>query len=213
MTTPSLTAMRPPTERGRKTRHALLEAAETVFGARGYEEASISEITQRAGVAQGTFYVYFEDKKAIYIELVDELGSRLRRFLAAATDGIEDRLEVERAGLAAFFRFIRTHGALYRLVRQAEFVDKPAFRRYYDRLAEGYAAGLAKAMDAKQVRRANPEIVAYCLMGMADFLGMRWVLWEKDDAALERVVETAAALIRDGLAPREAKVKRRRGAA
>src|SRR4051812_26185580 len=113
----------PPTKRGQKTRQQLLDAAERVFGTKGFEEASIAELTRRAGVALGTFYVYFPDKKSIFVELVDALGSRLRHHLAESTAGLTDRMQVERTSLAAFFEFADEHRQLYRIVRQAEFVD------------------------------------------------------------------------------------------
>ena len=192
----------PTTARGRRTRQQLLRAAEGVFGKRGFEGASISEITRRAGVAQGTFYIYFPDKKSVYVELVEELGRRLRNHLAEAVEGLEDRLDVERAGLEAFFRFTRQHRSLYRLVRQAEFVDDRAFRAYYRSMAAPYAAGLAEAMDAAQIRRMDPEALAYCLMGIADFLGMRWALWEADcQSSGEEAIQEAMDLIHAGLAP------------
>ena len=171
-----------------------------MFGAKGFEGASIAEITQRAGVALGTFYVYFPDKESVFVELVDELGARLRRRLSLATRGLSERLEAERAGLTAFFDFLREHRELYRIVRQAEFVDEAVFRRYYQRLAEGYAEALKGAMERGEVRRVDPECLAYCLMGIGDFLGMRWVLWSDADAR-DRVVEQAMAFIRHGLAP------------
>jgi AcrR family transcriptional regulator len=194
----------PTTARGRRTRQQLLRAAEQVFGKRGFEGASISEITRRAGVAQGTFYIYFPDKKSVYVELVEELGRRLRNHLAEAVEGLEDRIDVERAGLEAFFRFTRQHRSLYRLVRQAEFVDDRAFRAYYRSMAAPYAAGLAQAMDAEQIRRMDPEALAYCLMGIADFLGMRWALWESDaKTSGEDAIQEAMDLIHAGLAPAE----------
>ena len=51
------------------------------------------------------------------------------------------------------------------------------------------------------MRRMDPEALAYCLMGISDFLGMRWVLWE-EDPGLERVLDTAMTLISHGLDPR-----------
>jgi AcrR family transcriptional regulator len=189
----------PATARGQATRRRLLDAAEEVFGASGYERASIVEITKRAGVAQGTFYVYFPDKRAIFAELVLGLGDELRRRIAAAVRGIDDRLEVERRGFRAFFTFIAAHRNLYRIVRQAEFVDEELYRGYYRRLAEGYRRGLARAIDAGQVRDLDPETLAYCLMGIADFLGMRWVLWEERDPP-EHVLETVAELYSRGMA-------------
>ena len=61
----------------------LLEAAETEFGERGFAKASVSSITRRAGVGQGTFYLYFPGKEAVLIELVRHMGRELRRALSA----------------------------------------------------------------------------------------------------------------------------------
>jgi AcrR family transcriptional regulator len=193
----------PPTTRGQRTRLKLLRAAETVFGEKGYEHASIAEITREAGVALGTFYVYFPDKQSLFVEVVDGLGARLRRLIAESVEGLEERLEVEREGLRTFFRFASEHRALYRIVRQAEFVDEACYRRYYEAFARGYVQGLEQAMEAGQVRRMDPEVLAYCLMGLGDFLGMRWVLWEGEEG-LERALESAMDFIRHGLEVRPA---------
>ncbi len=189
---------KPVTPRGQRTRHKLLEAAEAVFGEKGYERASVVEITQRAGVAQGTFYVYFPSKKAIFVELVKELSHRLRREIAEAVAGLSDRIEIERVGFRTFFDFAHRHRNLYKIVRQAEFVDEELFRWYYRRLAEGYARGLAEAMEKGQIRRLDPECLAYCLMGIADFLGMRWVLWDGESPP-DEVIETMMTFIRYGM--------------
>jgi len=188
----------PATARGQKTRDKLLKAAEAVFGDKGYERASIADITRKGGVALGTFYVYFPDKQSIFVEVVDELGARLRRLIAEAVAGCETRMEVERVGLRTFFEFASKHHNLYRIVRQAEFVDEACYRRYYGRFAKGYAQGLTKAMEAGEVRRVDAETLAYCLMGIGDFLGMRWVLWD-GEKGLEKVLDTAMTLIRHGV--------------
>lgn len=170
----------PKRERGRRTRRQLLDAAEAAFGSRGYFEASVVEITRRARVAQGTFYVYFPSKRAIFSELVRERSRDLRRTIQKAISGVADRRDVERIGFEAFFTFIRRHRAMYRIVRQAEFVDPRLYRWYYERFAEGYIPALRQAMRRGQIRSLDPEVLTYCLMGIADFLGMRWVLWEKN---------------------------------
>lgn len=189
---------RPITSRGQLTRQKLLAAAETVFGEKGYKGASVVEITQRAGVAQGTFYVYFPDKKAIFIELVRELNHNMRREIVEAVAGLSDRIEVERVGFRTFFRYAQEHRHLYKIVRLAESVDEDVFRWHYRRLAEGYTRGLAQAMDAGQVRRLDPESLAYCLMGISEFLGMRWVLWEGESPP-DHVFESIMSFIRFGM--------------
>src|SRR5690606_16161153 len=68
---------RPLTSRGQQTRRRLLEAAEQVFADLGYHEASIVKITEHAGVALGTFYLYFDSKQSIFEALVLDLNSRV----------------------------------------------------------------------------------------------------------------------------------------
>lgn len=204
----------PATARGQRTRHKLVEAAEVVFGEKGFERASISDITRQAGVALGTFYVYFPDKQALLVEVVDGLGARLRAELARAIAGLGDRLAVERAGFRAFFAFVTRHRLLYRVVRQAEFVDEACFRRYYRRFAVPYARALEAAQRAGQVRRIDPEALAYSLMGIADFLGMRYVLWGRA-RHVDRALAAAVELVGGGMAaarepPRPAPRRRRK---
>jgi AcrR family transcriptional regulator len=60
----------PRTERGRRTQRAILDAAAAEFGDKGFHDSSIVSITQRAGVALGSFYTYFESKDALFRALV-----------------------------------------------------------------------------------------------------------------------------------------------
>jgi hypothetical protein len=87
-------------------------------------------------------------------------------------------------------------------VRQAEFVDEECFRRYYRGFAVPYARALERAQRRGQLRRIDPEALAYCLMGIADFLGMRYVLWGRGRGA-ESALEAALSFIRNGMSAGE----------
>jgi len=175
----------PRTGRGERTRAKLLAAAEQVFADLGYHDASIVKITEAAGVGQGTFYLYFDGKQDVFDELVEDLNRRVRHAMIEASSAAADRVEAERAGFAAFFRFTAEHPALYRIIRQAEFVSPGALRLHYTRIVEGYMTGLAKARAAGQVGdEVDPEVAAWALMGIGEIVGMRWVLWGSwDDEA------------------------------
>ena len=149
--------LRPKTARGEATRRAILAAAEIVIGRQGYSEASIGSITRQAGVAQGTFYIYFAGKDEVFSELVAEMGRMLRHVISEATSGFEDRLEAEREGLRAFLTFVSAHPELYRIVQEAQFVDPEAYRDYFGTFAQGYREGLEKAVreENDQCRRCG----------------------------------------------------------
>jgi AcrR family transcriptional regulator len=190
----------PSTERGRATRQALLDAAEAVFDEHSFDRASISEITRRAGVAQGTFYLYFTDKRSIFVELVETLSHGLRSAIADAVVGLGDRIEVERVGFEVFFDYITRHRAFYKLVRECEFVNPEVFRSYYDRFLEGYVPGLAEAIDRGEFPDGvDPEVLAFCLMGIGEIIGLRYVVW-RDGRPLEpRVAEQVWRFMQRGL--------------
>ncbi|MDP3276286.1 MAG: TetR/AcrR family transcriptional regulator [Deltaproteobacteria bacterium] len=57
----------------------LLRAASTVFTTRGYHDAKVEDIAAQAGVAKGTFYLYFKDKRSVFVELVDSLFERISK--------------------------------------------------------------------------------------------------------------------------------------
>ena len=171
----------PVTARGEATRRKILDAAEAVFGEMGYYEASISEITRRAGVAQGTYYIYFHSKREIFAELVEDIGHRLRTEMHTAIASASNRLEMEKRGFEAFFRFVAGHRHLYSIVQEAERVAPEAFYAYYRGISQGYTRGLNEAMDDGSVRRMDPEAIAYTLMGIGHFVALRWLIWPQED--------------------------------
>lgn len=174
-------SLMPVTARGEATRRKILDAAEAVFGELGYYEASISEITRRAGVAQGTYYIYFHSKREIFAELVEDIGHRLRTEMHTAIAGASGRLEVEQRGFEAFFRFVASHRRIYSIVQEAERVAPEAFYAYYRGISQGYVRGLNEAMGEGSVRRLDPEAIAYTLMGIGHFVALRWLIWPQED--------------------------------
>lgn len=167
------------TARGERTRRKLLEAAEKVFADLGYHDASVVKITDAAGVAQGTFYLYFDSKLAVFEEVLLDLNHRVRQAMAEGARGATTREAAERGGFAGFFRFTAEHPALYRVIRQAEFVAPALLERHYATIAAGYVDGLRQAMASGEIADADPEVVAWALMAVGEMIGMRWVLWPK----------------------------------
>lgn len=190
----------PKTARGRKTRDRLLAAAEREFGEKGFHEAGISGISQRAGVALGTFYVYFKSKEEIFRALVDHMGRRTRAHLSARIAEAENRLEAERLGLEAFIEFVREHHDLYRIVMESQFVAEDAYRAYYLTFVEAYRRNLADAARTGEIRSGDEETRAWALVGMSVFLGMRYGVWDKE-RSVQDVARGAYDLIARGLAP------------
>jgi len=186
----------PQTERGMRTRASLLVAAEAVFLEHGYHEASVVKITEHAGVSQGTFYLYFTSKKQVFDELVVDLNRRVRQAMSEGAATGRDRREAEHRGFEAFFRFTAEHPALYRIIRQAEFVSPEMHKLHYTRIVEGYVAALQRAAAEGELVELDPVVTSWALMGIGEIVGMRWVLWdEKPGEVPDTVMAEVARLI------------------
>src|SRR3954469_11006844 len=70
-------------ERKAQNRAKLLEAARKVFAEKGYGAATARDIVRETDLATGTFYNYFEDKQAVFIALLDEMGEKGRAIVRA----------------------------------------------------------------------------------------------------------------------------------
>ena len=191
----------PKTSRGERTRQRILVAAERQIGTHGFADTSIASITLEAKVAQGTFYVYFRTKEDVLRELVLRMGRRLRRSLTLAAAGLDDRLEIERRGIHAFFAFVRQNPNLYRVVAESQFIDETAYRKYYTDFAASYRALLEASVARGQISPGDAEVRAWALMGVSDMAGRRYALWETEQP-FEAAAEAAFDFVAHGLALR-----------
>ena len=192
-------AKQPRTDRGRKTRRAILDAARSEFGERGFHDASISSITRRAGVALGSFYTYFDSKDALFRALVRDMSDQVRDHVAPVLQSAPDQVAAEQAGLKAFIEFVRGQKEIYRIIDEAEFVDPDSFRAHYSTTAERIAQRLEAAAARGEVRGEHSDVHAWAIMGINVFLGLRFGVWGEELSA-DAVAKAAAGLLRDGLA-------------
>lgn len=202
VTTASPDAKQPRTDRGRKTRRAILDAARSEFGERGFHDASISGITRRAGVALGSFYTYFDSKDALFRALVRDMSDQVRDHVAPVLQSAPDQVAAEQAGLKAFIDFVRGHKEIYRIIDEAEFVDPDSFRAHYSTTAERIAQRLEAAAARGEVRGDHSEVHAWAIMGMNVFLGLRYGVWGEELSA-DTVARAVARLLRSGLVPEQ----------
>jgi AcrR family transcriptional regulator len=188
---------------GQITKGIIFQSAEKVFGQVGFNRANISEITRLARVAQGTFYIHFKSKRDLLEGFVHYLSRELRRTLRQATQGIEDRRDMEREGMAAFFRFLRLHSPIYRVVAESETVGPEVGMWYYKKLADGYISGLRKGVREKEIRNLPVPFLARSLMGFNHMLGLKWLVWKPFPTAEfpKPLLADAIQFVMEGLSP------------
>ena len=124
-------------------RRELLQAAVGVFAEKGIASASVDDIVRAAGVAKGTFYLYFATKddaiNAVAGWMVETVAERIQAIAADA-----DRSPVER--LLAFGASVRQVGGEPHERDLVEVVHRPENRVLHDRIGERALSRLAPAV-------------------------------------------------------------------
>lgn len=145
----------------------MLKAARKVFATHGFHGAAVSDIVKEAGVAQGTFYLYFSDKKAAFYEILDIFLGELKEILVEAqTEGGFKDLTL---GLTQHFV---KNGDLARIFfREASGLDAETDRRlheFYEFLYDKVEADIERFIKEGKTRKVNARIAAYAIVGMTE---------------------------------------------
>ncbi len=192
----------PSTKRGLATFEKICRAAEMLFHTRGYNATTVFDIVTEAGVANGTFYLYFEDKYSIFRRLLLEYSHRIRSTIAIATEGLTDRREKERIGIQTFIKYVRDNPQSYTIIWQSLQIDKKLFIDYYSNFAAHYITRLKTAEEDGQLKPYDPLTTAYFLMGVSNFVGLQVILFDSEhssDADIDRIVDQVMMLLDNGL--------------
>lgn len=189
----------PKTKRGEATLEKICLAAETLFYQKGYNNTSIVDITNLSGIALGTFYIYFKDKYLLYKYLLLRYSHQIRKEISDATKDLSTRREKEREGLKTFLKYTRENKQSYNIIWESLYIDKKLFINYYDTFADRYSQGIIEAQSTGEIKGYDPTVVSYFLMGISNFIGLKYVMFDDDDADYDHVVDQVIDILDKGL--------------
>jgi len=154
-------------EQSAATRSALVDAARSLFGERGFAAVSTEEIVQAAGVTRGALYHHFKDKQDLFTAVVERVEQEILERVAAAALAEPDVWEQQRVAVGAFL-----DGCLDPAVQRVILTDAPsvlglaAWREIEARYGLALVrAGLQNVMDAGLIERQPLEPLAHMLLG------------------------------------------------
>ena len=190
-------------ERHEQNKNRLFQAAADVVGKHGYAEASIARITERAGLAQGTFYLYFKNRQDLLDQLLPTVGREMIEFVTTAVHGSSDIFEVEERGFRAFFSYVLKHKHFFRILHEAAVAAPKGYERHFKLLSDRYVSSLARATERGQIKSYKAEqleLIGYVLMAARDYIHLRFASASRRQNQIpEWVVETYMDFVRTGL--------------
>ena len=179
-------------------RQQLVDTALTLFAQRGLHGTSMDDIADAAGVTKPVLYQHFRSKRALFMELLEDVGRHLLQAITEATAvAASPREQVER-GLTAYFEFVADHHASFVLLfgdgsrRDEEFAA--AVNDVESTIADFVAALIDAGLDDD-----HRQLLAHAIVGMAESASRRWVATgakEPASVAASRVANLAWAGLR-----------------
>lgn len=191
-------------------REQLLDAALAAFAAQGYRATKVSDVVARAGVAQGTFYLYFRSKGEVVLALVDRfcrvlLGAR-ESLETTVGDTYDEYVSLARERTRALLERTLEHRALaalfYREGIGAEPEIEEQLRAFRAQMSHRSAAQLDEAVARGYLRPHDTKIAALAINGMWERVILDLVLRPGAEPDLDRIVEAMLALQLEGLRAR-----------
>lgn len=189
----------PKTQRGQVTLEKISKAAETLFYQKGYHNTTIVDIASLSNIALGTFYIYFKDKYNLYKYLLFRYSHQIRMEISSETKEAQGRKEKERVGLKTFLKYIRENKHAYNIIWESLYIDKTLFMNYYDTFAERYSNGMSEAQKHGEVIEGDPKVISYFLMGVSNFIGLKYVMFDEENLNYDKVVDQVIDILENGL--------------
>jgi AcrR family transcriptional regulator len=190
-----------------RRRKQIIAAAALLFSNNGFYETDVEDIARLAGIAKGTIYNYFDDKRDLFMSAVAWGQERLISKIDEATRGMDDpALKLETA-MQTYLSFFQRNRHLYRLIflHRNAYRDKTELRFTKKYLAHRYAFEniLREGIEAGILKNVNVHIVSFAISGIIHALYHNR-LFHRDSMAPASDISLAKELVFNGLLEKEA---------
>ena len=157
-------------------RRQLLDTSRTVFAERGFHGTSMDDVADAAGVTKPVLYQHFRSKRALFAELLSDIGDHLLDDWRTATLAGNGPRDTVHRGFTAYFLFLEANPAAFRLLFGATVRHDPEFGDICEDVVERIASAVVGLIEIEGPSEQRAAL-AHALVGMAEAVA-RWVLTE-----------------------------------
>lgn len=158
-----------------RRRQQLLDVSLGVFAERGFHPTSMNDLAEAAGVTKPVLYQHFGSKRELYLELLEDVGTRLREAIGKATsEAASPREQVER-GFGAYFRFVAEHEAAFQVLFGGGTRRDEEFAVHARKVEESVADAIANLIDVPGLPDDERRLLAHGIVGLAEGTSRHWL--------------------------------------
>ena len=186
-------------------RTLITDAAVDVFAEKGFHQARVSDIARRAGVADGTIYLYFKNKEDLLLSVFEEKMDYLLTELGVALEGIQHPEERIRQFARFHFEQVRENRAAAEVLQVELRLSNKFLKEYRPEKLWAYLGVFGQIVREGQARgdfdpSIDPFISMWAFFGSIDEIAMQWVLSKNSERfSLEQAAEQVAEVFIRGL--------------
>ncbi len=171
-------------------RKEIIQQAIEVFSHKGYHHTKISDITRALKISTGTFYLYFENKRDLFMEVIDDVFRHIVGEAASAIKSETDFLKRCKMRCLVFYENYARYSEILNQLR-AEMASEERWpveklRKIYHGLTEPVICEFDQAVKEGAIKAIDTELMVYGLTGMLESMTFRSTMDTKYDA--EKIV-------------------------
>lgn len=161
----------------------IIKKAIEVFSQKGYHQTKVSDITDALHISTGTFYIYFKNKKELFIEVIEDV---FRNIVGQAASAIKDegdffkRMEIR--GIVFYENYTKYNEILNQLRAEMAGGDQwpeEKIKKIYHGLTKPVIQEIEAAVQQGIIRKIDPDLLAYALTGLIEMMSLRLSLDHK----------------------------------
>lgn len=183
------------------TRRRIMHQAASEFARLGFDQANINAIAEQVGIGKGTIYLYFENKRDLFLEMLRSIAQEQLAVIRAAIapEGtLRQRLEWL---FRAFVRLAEEESDDFNVYMSALYGVNRAFQTEATKLLRDYVAVIALMLEQSQVREEisvrNIEASALMVLSLTEsYVLSAKVLGQSEHVILQQAVSVAELILR-----------------
>jgi AcrR family transcriptional regulator len=185
-------------------RQKIVEAAIHVFSQKGYHRTKVQDITNSLGISTGTFYIYFGNKRDLFIEVVDHV---IRTILGEAKNAITQEEDILKRMIVRGRVFYENYSKYNEILNQLraemagedEWPQQKIKKAYHD-LTKPVIRDIQRGIDAGVYRNVDPDLLAYAATGIIEIMSLRMMIDNK--YTFEEIMAFVVDFTTNGLTPK-----------
>jgi AcrR family transcriptional regulator len=172
-------------------RKLILKVSEKLISKKGYSKTTIEEITKKANIGKGTFYLYFKNKNDLFFSIIKEEMENLMSNIKKEVEGIDSFFDKLKKGIEMYLDYYEKNYDFFKILLQ----EKPLIRRrsfeefwkeFFKKWESFIKGGFKEEIKKGRIKNIDLEDIIYSLIGLLHGNIHRWILNERKYSLLKK---------------------------